>query len=105
MKSQNVKNVHMELSKENSNCLLIDVRSPEEYSYAHAAEAKNIPLETVINQIELFHSVDKVFLICNTGNRSAIATQSLSNAGLRNIYNVSGGTEAWQEAGFKIVQA
>lgn len=85
--------------------VLIDVRTPGEFSRKHAANAINLPLDTI--------SVEKVksatdgatefYLICQGGKRSLAACEKLCSAGLQNITNVEGGTNAWVEAGLPVV--
>lgn len=74
----------------------IDVRTPAEYKSGHAKGAENYPLQqfgpSVIKKLKNY---DTVYVICQSGGRSATATSHLRDAKI-NAINVSGGTSAWQ---------
>ena len=76
----------------------IDVRTPEEYSGGHAARAVNIPLDTLMASLDRLEKNEPVYLICQTGRRSGQAAEMLKGAGFSNVFNVAGGTTAWQSA-------
>jgi rhodanese-related sulfurtransferase len=85
--------------------VMVDVRNPEEYVEVHAKGVRLIPVNTVlgeVNQIRDFANGKEVLFICKSGQRSALAAEYATAAGLEEIprYNVEGGTMAWVEAGF-----
>lgn len=80
----------------------IDVRTVEEFSSGHAVTAKNIPLDVLPSRLSEFNKDEPIYLICQTGNRSAKAASILEKAGFTKIFNVSGGTSAWKSAGLPI---
>ena len=84
--------------------VMIDVRNPDEYVEVHAKGVRLIPVGTVMNetdQIRQFADGKEVLFICKSGQRSALAAEYATAAGLDDIpmYNVEGGTMAWVEAG------
>ena len=83
------------------NVAFIDVRSVPEYRSGHAQGAKNIPLETIGSSVDTLKTLDAVYVICQSGGRSARATSELVNAHV-NAINVSGGTLAWRSEGLPI---
>ena len=82
----------------------IDVRTPEEYKSGHADRAKNIPLDTLSQNLDKLEKNEPVYLICQTGKRSMKAAQMLNEAGFPQTVSVAGGTTAWQEAGFPMAK-
>ncbi|MFN0148590.1 MAG: rhodanese-like domain-containing protein [Dehalococcoidia bacterium] len=85
--------------------VMVDVRNPEEYVEVHAAGVRLIPVNTVlgeIKQIRDFSGGKEVLFICKSGQRSALAAEYATAAGVDDIalYNVEGGTIAWVDAGY-----
>lgn len=77
----------------------IDVRTPEEYSTGHAYRARNIPLDTLMANLDKLEKNEPVYLICRSGSRSKKAAQMLVDAGFPQAISIAGGTEAWKAAG------
>ena len=77
----------------------VDVRTPDEYKAGHAERAKNIPLDTLPQNLDKLEKNEPVYLICQTGKRSMKAAQMLNEAGFPQTVSIAGGTTAWQEAG------
>ena len=79
--------------------LLVDVRTPGEYSSGHVPKARSIPLSELPERIvELeSHRGEPVYLICAVGGRSMQAAELLSAAGFKKPINISGGTRGWKE--------
>ncbi|WP_439555542.1 rhodanese-like domain-containing protein [Dyadobacter sp.] len=64
-------------------CLIIDVRTPEEFRHAHLASSVNIPLDTLPSKIDGLKSNEQpVITCCRSGARSARATKMLKQAGI-----------------------
>lgn len=85
--------------------VMVDVRDPDEYVQVHAAGVRLIPVNTVlgeVKQIRDFAATKEVLFICKSGQRSALAAEYATAAGLDDLemYNVEGGTTAWVEAGY-----
>lgn len=79
----------------------IDVRRVAEHSNGHAPETVNIPLADLAKEVGRLDPDKPTYVICQTGYRSSTASSILENAGIREIYNVAGGTTAWIEAGLE----
>src|SRR5438128_12007147 len=85
----------------NTNTIVLDVRTPEEYSAGHIRGAKNIDInspdfEKQIGQLDK----SKTYLVhCAAGSRSARACRKLSKLNFTNCYNLLGGMRAWEKAG------
>jgi rhodanese-related sulfurtransferase len=77
---------------------LIDVREPDEYGTAHVPGAQLIPLGQVVARVGEVTRDGTVYVICQTGNRSARAVQWYRAQGIDAV-NVEGGTKAWVESG------
>lgn len=82
----------------------IDVRTPEEFKSGHAYRARNIPLDTLKENLDKLERNEPVYLICQTGKRSMQAAQTLNQEGFPQTISIAGGTTAWQEAGLPMAR-
>ena len=82
------------------NVAFIDVRSRGEYASGHAKGTVCMPPDSFNeNEVTKLKQFKEVYVICQSGGRSALATKSLKGSGV-NAINVSGGTSAWRSSGF-----
>lgn len=67
--------------------VIVDVRTPAEYSQGHVKGSKNIPLNEIESNMSVIKSWGKpVITVCRTGSRSQIALNILNAAGIE-TYN------------------
>jgi len=96
-----------ELSRAGKRIDLIDVRTPLEFREVHLVMARNVPLDRLdaeaILQARSESENEPLYLICRTGSRGKQACERLHKAGLANVVNVEGGTNACVEAGLPVV--
>ena len=92
-----------ELSRQRSAHLqVLDVRREPEWQAGHIEGAEWFPLDNFkISAPELYPSAP-VAVHCQGGYRSMIACSLLLRAGIENVMNVSGGFEAWKQAGLPL---
>lgn len=86
---------------------LIDVRTPVEFREVHVTFARNVPLDQLdAGKIcQERKGIDEpLFFICRSGTRAAMAIEKLSAAGIQNLVNVEGGTQAWDNAGLSVLR-
>ena len=81
---------------------LIDVREYVEFANGRIKESKNIPLDSVGQIHKDTKSDEEIYLISQKGKRSAEAVDILNVIGFKNIHNITGGINAWKEAGFEL---
>ncbi|MCO6510232.1 MAG: MBL fold metallo-hydrolase [Aridibacter famidurans] len=77
----------------------IDVRRPAEHANGHAPQTINIPLNELMMEVGRLDPEKPTYVICQSGYRSSTGTSILENAGIKEIYNVEGGTTAWTGSG------
>ncbi|HEY6172574.1 MAG TPA: rhodanese-like domain-containing protein [Candidatus Kapabacteria bacterium] len=90
------------LIKADTNVLVLDVRTPDEYSSetGHLKNAKLLPvdeLEGRIGELNAYKS-KTVVTYCRSGSRSAKAADILTKKGFK-VVNVEGGISSWNESG------
>ena len=82
---------------------IIDVREPNEYQKDHIANARLLPLGTLMSQPEALEG-DNVLFICEMGVRSAVACEFAASLGMEQLYNLEGGMAAWRGQGYPVEQ-
>ena len=93
--------------------VLVDVRSKEIIQSDGVIEGSvNIPrgmLEFHADQREEnpfrrqeLNPDKKIVLYCGAGGQSALSSKTLQDMGFTNVYNLTGGTNAWVKAGFSL---
>ncbi len=101
-KTNTVEQIPVEKVKENlsDDIQFVDVRRVAEHANGHAPNTINLPLDSLPKEIDRLNPEKPTYVICQSGYRSSLGTSILENAGFKKIYNVSGGTTAWMDAGF-----
>lgn len=69
---------------------LLDTRTPEEYSAGHIEDFINIPVDDLRDRLDEIDKNKPVYVICQSGLRSYIASRILEGEGFE-AYNFSGG--------------
>ena len=84
------------MMEKESNYIILDVRTPEEFSEKHIPNAINIPNETIgTEEIPDLPDKDQLILVyCRSGNRSKQASEKLVKLGYTNIVEF-GGINDW----------
>lgn len=76
---------------------LVDVREIFEHEIARIDGAKLIPLREVGGRIGELKKDKPIIIHCHSGMRSADAVRLLRGRGFTNVYNLSGGIDAWSD--------
>jgi len=89
-------NMMQRMIKENSEVVVIDVRTRDEFGYNHLRGAINIPLQDICEEKVRRYVRNKLCVIivyCEYGGRSKKAMNKLKKMGYENVYNLDGGIE------------
>jgi len=82
------------------NAVVLDVRENNEYHSGHILNSIHIPQSSLakrITELEKYKS-RPIIVGCRSGHRSGHACGLLKKRGFENVYNLSGGVMAWQNA-------
>lgn len=66
---------------------LVDVRVPEQFAEKTAANAVNIPLADIKENIDFFKNKKNIVVFCNSGKQAAEAIDILKQNGVQNVYS------------------
>ncbi len=88
-----------------SNVVLLDVRTPGEFSQGHIEGAMNIDVEasTFDSEIAKLDKTKTYAVYCHSGRRSGIATQAMAKMGFTHLYNLQNGLSDWMSQGMMTV--
>lgn len=79
-----------EIMESDSNAVLIDVRTNEEYDSGHLDDSMNISVDN-ISSIQTYDSINSdtpIIVYCRSGSRSATAKEKLNKLGYTNVYDL-----------------
>jgi rhodanese-related sulfurtransferase len=82
--------------------VLLDVREHDEWQRGHAPGARHIPMGDVPARLGELDADADLYVVCHLGGRSMRVAQYLAQNGYTPI-NVTGGMQAWAEAGRPVV--
>ena len=91
---------------EKKNVIMLDVRTPDEFSRGTIAGSINIPVDEISNKIENVIS-DKnktIYVYCLSGSRSAVAAQAMLKKGYTNVFSMTSGLLAWRAQKYTLTQ-
>lgn len=106
---QNIVEIDIDTAKNSlGTSLILDVREPVEYAAGHLPGAFNISrgvLEFKIGSHPDFQDKQDAHIIvyCQSGGRSALATEALNKMGFNNAVSMAGGFKAWLESGYEVI--
>lgn len=80
---------------------IIDVRDQSEFRSGHLRNAIHVPLTELPNRLPKLDKFKEqpVIVVCQSGSRGIGAVNQLKKAGFKEVYNLEGGIEAWQQKG------
>lgn len=81
-------------------CLVLDVREPDEYAKGHIDGARLITLNRLAERIHELepHKDHPVVAVCQSGTRSPEACKILMKHGFSQVYNLAGGMMEWEDS-------
>lgn len=84
--------------KNTDKAVLLDVRTPGEFSSGTIKGAKNLDMmsPSFKEAINKLNKDKEYFLFCRSGNRSGQACNIMAKEGFK-VYNLNGGVEEWPE--------
>ena len=85
------KDINAYLKEMDSNTVLIDVRTKEEYAEGHSPGSINIELDEIEKIVDIIKEKNShIYLYCRSGHRSGIALNKVKELGYRDLTNIGG---------------
>jgi sulfur-carrier protein adenylyltransferase/sulfurtransferase len=81
---------------------VVDVREQWEYARDHIPNATLTPLKQIIDKPQAVITADNIVFVCEVGQRSAVAAELAAAAGMKHVFNLEGGMQAWRTAGLPV---
>jgi len=93
-------------NKNNPDFMVLDVRTPEEYTGGHLEHAVNIDYYSS-NYRSVLGELDKAktyLIYCRSGNRSGKSLSIMEELGFKRVYDIAGGLVQWKREAYPVVQ-
>lgn len=83
--------------------IIVDIRTPEEFSTGHVPNSINIPHEEIEALKKAVEGKKTAYLYCRSGGRVGFSCGELSGRGVKNIVGViGGGMPNWIAQGYPV---
>ena len=95
----------MQDHQSNTDFVVLDIRTPEEYAAGYVEDAINMDYYAADfeQQLDKLDKNQTYLVYCRTANRNGQAMPIFEELGFKTVYNMLGGIVAWQAAGYPIV--
>lgn len=109
MTNENIFTVEVDEVKQaidtNKKCVILDVRTPQEFMRGHIQGSINLPVDDVEKNIASIvpNTNTLLYVYCLSGSRSRHVVLFLKNAGYSQAYDVSHGLLAWRVKGYPLL--
>lgn len=93
-------------NKGNTNFVILDVRTPEEFNESHIENSVNFNWHASDFEVQL-NKLDKnktYIIYCKRGGRSANALNKMKKLGINNSKHIKGGIDDWKAANYPVTQ-
>ena len=91
---------------EESELIIIDIRTPGEFKSGHLAKSVLIDFysQTFAENLSRLNKEKTYLIYCRSGNRSSKSLEIFKKLKFQKVYHMASGIRAWQSGGFPIVK-
>ncbi|ABR46380.1 Rhodanese domain protein [Alkaliphilus metalliredigens QYMF] len=93
-----------DLITNNPHVLILDVRSPEDYTQGHLHNALSVPYKELKGQLDEFAQENTYLVYSQSGKESTKAAKLLSESGFPRVFTLVGGYHKWPYGITKVSQ-
>jgi len=99
-------NILKQENKDNPNFVILDVRTPEEFSDEYIGNAVNLDYysNTFKNDLDKLDKNKTYLIYCRSGRRSENTLNIMKDLDFREVYNVLGGITKWKSEGLPTIK-
>jgi len=103
---QDVDAVQFQKLMQSGEGIILDVRTPEEFSAGHLEGAMLIDVTKpdCVSKINLLPKDQPIYLYCRVGSRSSATADYMAKIGFPKLYNLQHGIVDWSQCGLPIEQ-
>ena len=84
--------------------LIIDIRDSASFDAGHITASKNVPSKDLLRRSNEINNNDKsIVLVCESGNVSKNAGETLKKEGFENVCTLKGGINEWKMCNLQLV--
>ncbi len=84
--------------------IIVDVRTPAEFSRGAITGAINIPVDNILNELDQLKDYKTIYVYCLSGGRSSMAQSDILSSGFAGkVLNLTSGMMSWRKNGFPTV--
>ena len=84
--------------------LIIDIRDSASFDAGHITASKNVPSKDLLRRSNEINNNDKsIVLVCESGNVSKNAGETLKKEGFENVCSLKGGINEWKMCNLPLV--
>lgn len=81
---------------------ILDVRTQDEWNAGHVPGATLITLDQLENHLNELPKDQPIYVICRSGNRSAVGRDTLLQNGFKMVTSIGGGFNEWVANGYPV---
>lgn len=95
-----------QMMKDNDEAIILDVRTPEEFTGGHIPNAvlMNVYDDDFKIKIDNLDKTKTILVYCAAGVRSEKAAEILKGSGFKEVYHLKNGMKAWNEAQKELIK-
>ena len=90
---------------EKKDIILLDVRTPGEYSKGKIERSINIPVDTISNEVTVLlpNKSKTIYVYCLSGSRSNVAVETMVQLGYKKVFSMTSGLLMWRSKKYPLV--
>ncbi|MGM0508963.1 MAG: rhodanese-like domain-containing protein [Fusobacteriota bacterium] len=95
-----------DIKKENTDVVILDVRTPGEYQSGHLEDAINIDYyaNDFSKKLDELNKNKTYIIYCRSGNRTGKTLDMMEEMGFKKVYDIKGGIISIQRANYPLVK-